>query len=62
MWGAPFVYGSAHTELEVQEPAKRGSHTVFEYHCSGRPSTSRLPIRSGRMVLLVPLKFWFVVT
>ena len=62
MWATPFVNGSAKTELEVQEPATRGSHTPVEYHCSGRPKTSRLPIRSGRMVLSTPVKFWFVMT
>jgi hypothetical protein len=62
MWGTPFVYGSAKTELDVQEPATLGSHTPVEYHCSGRPKTSRLPIKSGRMVLPVPVKVWFVMT
>jgi hypothetical protein len=47
MWATPFVKGSAKTEFEVQEPATRGSQTPVEYHCSGRPKTSRLPIRSG---------------
>ena len=44
----------------MQEPATRGSQTPVEYHCSGRSKTCRLPMRSGRIVLPTPVKFWFV--
>jgi hypothetical protein len=55
----PGVVGRAKTELDVQDPATAGLHTPVEYHCSGRPTTSIVPTRSGRMLAL-PLKFRFV--
>src|SRR5262245_28508972 len=62
-WNTPLGdTGTAKTELGPQEPAMRGSHTVFSNHLVGSPTIVGSPIRSGRNVLVVPVNVPMLLT
>src|SRR5262249_30862570 len=55
-WNTPLgETGSAKTELDVHEPAMRGSHTTLLNHCVGDPMMRGSPTRSGRNVFAEPV-------
>src|SRR5262245_46303718 len=62
-WKTPSAEtGSANTELDVHDPATRGSHTELLNHCVGDPTMDASPIRSGRSELLTPVNVVMFVT
>src|SRR4051812_22163538 len=62
-WNVPSAEtGSANTELDVHEPAIRGSHTELANHWVGSPMIVGSPIRSGRSELLTPVNWPWLVT